>query len=78
MKNFEGAWQMMNVLNGMRSPAVRDTAYAFATKLMEQCPEAERKNYVVLCLMDDIQGEFDFSLLPYMTVEHFISLVEDA
>lgn len=64
----------MAVENGMRSPAVRDTAHSFAEKLMEQCPEADRDNYVVLVLMDNTRGEFDFSTMPYLTVRNYIKL----
>lgn len=75
MINFDGAFQLMRIENGMRSPAVRDKVDEFAKRLMEQCPEAEKEDYVVLVLMDDIKGEFDFSTMPYMTVKSFIELV---
>lgn len=66
---MECVFQLINSTNGQRSPAMKVTRVELANKAAE-LPEIDK--YLVLVLMDQVSGDWDYSTAPLFRLDNFV------
>lgn len=67
-------FQLVNVVDGVRSAPVSATRSSFALTLRDSIPEDLRMEYMVLVLVENAEADnWNFSTAPFMSVCRFVN-----
>lgn len=71
-------FQLIELTGGTRSAPVNCDRKIYANQIAENVPEEFHDSHAVIALLEQKQGEWEFSRAPYMLVSTFIQQFKEA